>query len=103
MFSCSTAPWIERVGLSRVKERIVDDAAGRRALHARFLESQRFSQIDPWAERAHGGDAAEFMPVIPPPSRAGAGVGPETESEVRLAAGAARSNRSAGATAGESA
>lgn len=46
-----TAPWIERVGLDFVKTRIVDDAGNRAALNARFLESQRHSQSDPWAEQ----------------------------------------------------
>jgi nitrite reductase (NADH) large subunit len=55
-----TAPWIERVGLSYVKQRVVDDMAGRKELHKRFLESQTYSQIDPWAERAAGTDAHEF-------------------------------------------
>jgi len=49
-----TAPWIERVGVDYVKQRIVEDAAGREALRARFLYSQSFSQDDPWAERAAG-------------------------------------------------
>ncbi|WP_207477815.1 nitrite reductase large subunit NirB [Arenibaculum pallidiluteum] len=56
-----TAPWIERVGLDYVKRRIVEDAEGRRDLHARFLFSQSFSQDDPWAQRATGGvDRHEF-------------------------------------------
>jgi nitrite reductase (NADH) large subunit len=54
------------VGLTHVRTRIVDDAAGRRALHERFLESQRFSQVDPWAERANGKDAEEFAPLRAP-------------------------------------
>ncbi len=59
-----TAPWIERVGLSYVKQRVVEDAEGRRALHARFLESQRHAQKDPWAERAREGvQAHEFIPL----------------------------------------
>jgi nitrite reductase (NADH) large subunit len=58
-----TAPWIERVGLSYVKQRIVEDEAGRKVLYARFLESQKYSQIDPWAERANGTDAREFTPL----------------------------------------
>ena len=59
-----TAPWIERVGLSYVRQRIVEDAGKRRALHARFLESQKYSQIDPWRERAERGvDRHEFVPV----------------------------------------
>jgi nitrite reductase (NADH) large subunit len=59
-----TAPWIERVGLEFVKIRIVDDAANRAALHARFLVSQSHAQVDPWAERAPGSQAArEFQPL----------------------------------------
>jgi len=59
-----TAPWIERVGLSYVKSRIVEDEENRKALCARFLESQQYAQIDPWAERAGGRvDAHEFQPL----------------------------------------
>jgi nitrite reductase (NADH) large subunit len=52
-----TAPWVERVGLDYVKQRIVDDAEGRKALTARFHTAQKYSQKDPWAERAAGGEA----------------------------------------------
>jgi nitrite reductase (NADH) large subunit len=56
-----TAPWIERVGIDYVKRRIVEDAAERRRLYQSFLFSQRFSQTDPWSERASGKvDAHEF-------------------------------------------
>ncbi|MBI3223071.1 MAG: NAD(P)/FAD-dependent oxidoreductase [Nitrosomonadales bacterium] len=55
-----TAPWIERVGLAYVKQRVVEDAAGRADLYARFLESQKYSQDDPWKERAEGKDAHEY-------------------------------------------
>ena len=55
-----TAPWIERVGLAYVRAKIVDDAAKRKRLAERFLESQRHAQVDPWAERAAGRDAEEF-------------------------------------------
>ncbi|WP_017365010.1 nitrite reductase large subunit NirB [Methylococcus capsulatus] len=58
-----TAHWIERVGLPYVHSRIVDDAEGREALRARFLESQRKAQIDPWAERAQGAERHEFEPL----------------------------------------
>ena len=59
-----TAPWIERVGLSYVKEKIVEDEACRKALYARFLESQQYVQQDPWAERAgQGVDQHEFIPL----------------------------------------
>jgi len=55
-----TAPWIERVGLSYVKQRIVDDAEGRHFLHQRFMTSQTHSQHDPWAERVSEIDKHEF-------------------------------------------
>ncbi|MDY6943724.1 MAG: nitrite reductase large subunit NirB [Pseudomonadota bacterium] len=59
-----TAPWIERVGLAYVKTRVVEDAKGRRELADRFLKSQRFAQIDPWAERAvDGKEPHEFVPM----------------------------------------
>jgi nitrite reductase (NADH) large subunit len=59
-----TAPWIERVGLAYVKDRIAEDALGRRELYERFRHAQSFSQIDPWAERAGGKmDRAEFEPM----------------------------------------
>jgi len=58
-----TAPWVERVGLSYVKEKILHDAAGRKALYERFLYSQQFAQIDPWKARAEGSEAHEFTPL----------------------------------------
>jgi len=54
-----TAPWIERVGIAYVRDRL-SDAGGRRLLSARFHESQRHSQTDPWAERAAGAESHEF-------------------------------------------
>jgi len=45
-----TAPWIERVGLSYVKQKVVEDEAGRKVLHERFLESQEVFRFDPWAK-----------------------------------------------------
>ena len=58
-----TAPWIERVGLSHVKEHIVDDEVGRRALAQRFLDSQKHMQDDPWKQRAEGVHKDEFQPL----------------------------------------
>jgi nitrite reductase (NADH) large subunit len=58
-----TAPWLERVGLSYVKERVVEDEVGRKALAARFLYSQKYAQDDPWRERAEGAEAHEFTPI----------------------------------------
>jgi len=61
-----TAPWIERVGFTYVKESIVDDAAKRKELAERFKFSQEVtrSQEDPWTERSTKGvDAHEFTPL----------------------------------------
>jgi nitrite reductase (NADH) large subunit len=58
-----TAPWIERVGLSYVKSRVVEDVEGRKALYERFLESQKTAQIDPWAERVRGSEREQFEPL----------------------------------------
>jgi nitrite reductase (NADH) large subunit len=58
-----TAPWIERVGLSHITARIVDDEPGREALRARFLYSQSFSQDDPWAQRAEGAEVEHHAPM----------------------------------------
>jgi nitrite reductase (NADH) large subunit len=58
-----TAPWVARVGIDYVRERLVGDPHERRRLYERFLHSQRFTQSDPWAERAKGADAHEFRPL----------------------------------------
>jgi len=55
-----TAPWVERVGLSYVKECILDDEKERKALVKRFSISQKISQVDPWKARADGDNAHEF-------------------------------------------
>ena len=58
-----TAPWIERVGLQKIKDAIVDDEANRKALHERFKVSQKPSQIDPWKKIADGAEANEFAAI----------------------------------------
>ncbi|MDZ4307162.1 nitrite reductase large subunit NirB [Allopontixanthobacter sp.] len=64
-----TAPWVERVGMEYIKDRIVEDGEGRRALQARFLHAQSLLQKDPWADRAAGAEAnlhrhiAEIRPL----------------------------------------
>jgi nitrite reductase (NADH) large subunit len=58
-----TAPWIERVGLSYVKSRIVEDDEGRKTLYERFLESQKTAQADPWAARTQGTERRQFEPM----------------------------------------
>ena len=63
-----TAPWIERVGLERIKARLFDDPEAITRLAAKFRYSQSFMQDDPWARRVAGEDAdlhrhlAEFRP-----------------------------------------
>ncbi len=58
-----TAPWVERVGPSHVRSRIVDDADARQALAERFRQAQRHAQVDPWAQRALGAAEHEFVPL----------------------------------------
>lgn len=58
-----TAPWVERIGLGTIKERILDDEKERKALYERFQFSQKFAQIDPWKERAEGAEAHEFNSI----------------------------------------
>jgi nitrite reductase (NADH) large subunit len=59
-----TAPWVARTGIDMIKKRIVEDGENRRRLHERFLYSQLFAQIDPWAERAERKvEAHEFAPM----------------------------------------
>ncbi len=59
-----TAPWIERVGLSYVKEKVVEDAENRKALYARFLESQQVFQVDPWAEEVANAEKRKaYIPI----------------------------------------
>ncbi len=57
-----TAPWVERVGLQKIKDALEDEAQ-RKELHARFLESQKYAQIDPWKAAAEGKDAHEFQTI----------------------------------------
>ncbi|MCP4924634.1 MAG: NAD(P)/FAD-dependent oxidoreductase [Gammaproteobacteria bacterium] len=58
-----TAPWLERVGLNFIKEKVVDDVESRKTLHKRFLESQAVFQADPWKQRAMGEQSHEFKPL----------------------------------------
>ena len=58
-----TAPWVERVGLSAIKERLIADEAERKTLYQRFRYAQQFSQTDPWKERAEGVESHEFTPL----------------------------------------
>ncbi|HBQ35916.1 MAG TPA: nitrite reductase large subunit [Rhodobacteraceae bacterium] len=56
--------WIAKVGLDWIKEQVVEDLENRAALAERFRYSQKFYQVDPWAERARQGvDSHEFKPM----------------------------------------
>jgi nitrite reductase (NADH) large subunit len=52
--------WAKRVGLDSIRATVADDPDKRRALFERFVHSQSFLQVDPWAERVSGRDAHEF-------------------------------------------
>ena len=52
--------WAKRVGVDTVRQQIMKEPERRKALYERFVHSQKFSQADPWAERANGRDAHEF-------------------------------------------
>ncbi len=62
-----TVHFVHRVGLDYAKQRVVADAAGRRALHERLLFSLE-GEPDPWAERATGADRAQFEPLAAEPA-----------------------------------
>ena len=55
--------WMKRVGIETVKKQVMDDLERRKGLRDRFDTSQKFAQIDPWAERVAGKDAHEFRPM----------------------------------------
>ena len=54
-----TAPWLERVGLKYVQDRIVDNAELRNSLFERFIYAQKFAQTDPWAEQSSDAKAGQ--------------------------------------------
>lgn len=58
-----TAAFVERVSADYVRERIAKDPAVRTALFKRFVKSQRREQKDPWADRARGVSAHDYVPV----------------------------------------
>ena len=54
--------WMARVGLESIRAEVCDPER-RRALYDRFALSQRYAQVDPWAERVAGRDQGEFNPL----------------------------------------
>ena len=56
--------WNRRVGIETIQAAVMEDPENRQALYDRFVFSQKFSQKDPWAERAQGKiDPHEFRPM----------------------------------------
>jgi nitrite reductase (NADH) large subunit len=55
--------WADRVGYDHIKDVIYDDLEQRQAYYERFVYSQQFAQVDPWAERVAGAEAHEFSPM----------------------------------------
>ena len=56
--------WNRRVGIENIQALVVHDLERRQHYFERFEYSQKFSQKDPWAERASGAVAAhEFAPM----------------------------------------
>lgn len=55
--------WADRVGYDHIQNVIMNDPAARKDYYAKLLFSQKFSQIDPWAERVAGAEAHEFAPM----------------------------------------
>ncbi|QNH11277.1 nitrite reductase large subunit [Xanthomonas sp. SI] len=57
-----TVHYIERVGMDYVRQRVIEDAANRRALYERLLYALE-GLPDPWAERIAGARQREFQPL----------------------------------------
>lgn len=55
--------WAKRVGIAEIRKQIMDDAGKRRAYFDRFVDSQKYAQVDPWSERVSGKDKHEFKPM----------------------------------------
>ncbi|OIR17651.1 nitrite reductase [mine drainage metagenome] len=58
-----TVHWIERVGLEYVKQRVLEDAEGRKAAYERLLYALQGS-VDPWAERVQNRDKHKEFETI---------------------------------------
>jgi nitrite reductase (NADH) large subunit len=60
-----TVHYVNRVGLDHVKQRILDDAAGRQALWSRLQDALR-DEPDPWVDLARAQvDTRQFEPLLP--------------------------------------
>ncbi|MEM7695376.1 MAG: nitrite reductase large subunit NirB [Pseudomonadota bacterium] len=54
--------WARRIGYDEVKRQIADDPARRKYYFDRFVFSQRFAQVDPWAERVEARENPAALP-----------------------------------------
>jgi nitrite reductase (NADH) large subunit len=57
-----TVHYIERVGMDYIRQRVIEDAANRRALYERLLYALE-GLPDPWAEHIAGARQREFQPL----------------------------------------
>jgi nitrite reductase (NADH) large subunit len=55
--------WMKRVGIPSIYANVVEDKEKRARLFESFVFSQKFAQVDPWAERVSGKDKHEFKPM----------------------------------------
>lgn len=55
--------WADRLGYDHISDLICNDEETRKALYDRFVYSQSFAQVDPWAERVAGAESHEFAPM----------------------------------------
>lgn len=55
--------WAKRVGVEVIRKQVIEDVERRKVLCGRFDLSQKFAQLDPWAERVAGKDSHEFTPM----------------------------------------
>ncbi|WP_406870038.1 nitrite reductase large subunit NirB [Thioclava sp. 'Guangxiensis'] len=55
--------WANRLGYDHIQDVLVNDPEQRRAYYDRFVYSQQFAQIDPWAEFVAGKGASEIEPM----------------------------------------
>ena len=55
--------WVDKVGIDYIRDLLLNNPTERKAFHDRFVFSQKFYQIDPWAERVAGKDAHHFSPL----------------------------------------
>jgi nitrite reductase (NADH) large subunit len=55
--------WAKRVGIDEIRRQVLDDLDKRTGYFTRFVFSQKFARVDPWAERVSGKDKHEFRPM----------------------------------------